>query len=292
MENSLSSELPELIDFAGLKKKKKVRFPKDDFFQNSLKEDFIERSLKDDFFQNSKDDLIQNSPKEDAVKTSKTIEASPSVEAEDLENDLSFDLMKKKKKKKVNIEEIAVTETDSSAKSASSTLCSSLDGEDADYTYEGLLERVFDMMREKDPNRDLENRKKLVMKPPQIIRIGTKKSSFVNFLEICKMLHRTPQHLQQFLLVELGTTGSVDGNYQLIIKGRFEQRQIENVLRRYIKEYVTCHTCKSPDTILQKDTRLFFLQCENCGSRISVTSVKSGFQALTGKRAAMRAKTS
>lgn len=41
---------------------------------------------------------------------------------------------------------------------------------------------------------------------------------------------------------------------------------------------MTCHTCRSPDTILQKDTRLFFLQCEACGSRCSVASIKSGFQ--------------
>ncbi|KAF8790817.1 Eukaryotic translation initiation factor 2 like protein [Argiope bruennichi] len=88
-----------------------------------------------------------------------------------------------------------------------------------------------------------------------------------------------------------GVGGSVDANNQLIIKGRFQQKQIENVLRRYIKEYVTCHTCRSPDTILQKDTRLFFLQCETCGSRCSVASIKSGFQAVTGKRAAIRAKT-
>lgn len=136
---------------------------------------------------------------------------------------------------------------------------------------------------------------------------------------ICR-LHRQPKHLLDFLLAELGTSGSVDGNSQLIIKGRFQQKQIENVLRRYIKEYVTCHTCRSPDTILQKDTRLFFLQCETCGSRCSVASIKSGFQvklllfsmsnfsssffsyqithslfflfqAVTGKRAAIRAKT-
>jgi hypothetical protein len=57
------------------------------------------------------------------------------------------------------------------------------------------------------------------------------------------------------------------------------------------EEYVTCHTCRSRDTILQKDTRLFFLQCETCGSRCSVASIKTGFQAVTGKRAAIRAKT-
>lgn len=54
---------------------------------------------------------------------------------------------------------------------------------------------------------------------------------------------------------------------------------------------MTCHTCHLPNTILQKDTRLFFLQCESCGSRCSVASIKSGFQAVTSKRAAIRAKT-
>lgn len=49
-----------------------------------------------------------------------------------------------------------------------------------------------------------------------------------------------------------------------------------------------CHTCKSPETQLTKDTRLFFLQCTNCGSRCSVTAIKSGFKAVVGKRAAIR----
>lgn len=168
---------------------------------------------------------------------------------------------------------------------------------DRDYTYEELLNRVFEIMRDKNPDMVAGKKQKFVMKPPQVVRIGTKKTSFANFTEICKTLHRQPKHLLDFLLAELGTSGSVDGNSQLIIKGRFQQKQIENVLRRYfkhllvfwgylmigfiaryIKEYVTCHTCRSPDTILQKDTRLFFLQCETCGSRCSVASIKSGFQ--------------
>ena len=35
------------------------------------------------------------------------------------------------------------------------------------------------------------------------------------------------------------SSGSCDGNNQLIIKGRFQQKQIETVLRRYIsKQYI------------------------------------------------------
>lgn len=49
-------------------------------------------------------------------------------------------------------------------------------------------------------------------------------------------MHRQPEHVIQFLFAELGTSGSVDGNGRLVIKGRFQQKQIENVLRRYIGE--------------------------------------------------------
>ncbi|XP_026866568.2 eukaryotic translation initiation factor 2 subunit 2 isoform X2 [Electrophorus electricus] len=163
-------------------------------------------------------------------------------------------------------------------------------GSERDYTYDELLSRVFNIMREKNPDMVAGEKRKFVMKPPQVVRVGTKKTSFVNFTDICKLLHRQPKHLLAFLLAELGTSGSIDGNNQLVIKGRFQQKQIENVLRRYIKEYVTCHTCRSPETILQKDTRLYFLQCETCHSRCSVASIKMGFQAVTGKRAQLRAK--
>lgn len=209
------------------------------------------------------------------------------------DDDMKFDLsVKKKKKQKKKLSELmeaeeAAREEEKENVEASTTWA----GSDRDYTYDELLQRVFEIILDKNPDMAAGRKPKFVMRPPQVLRVGTKKTSFANFTEICKTLHRQPKHLLDFLLAELGTSGSVDGNSQLIIKGRFQPKQIENVLRRYIKEYVTCHTCRSPETILQKDTRLFFLQCESCGSRCSVASIKSGFQAVTSKRAAIRAKT-
>lgn len=207
--------------------------------------------------------------------------------------DMDFSKTKKKKKKKKDFDELVAEEEKEKTeeKENAEDVNSTWSGSDRDYTYEELLTRVFDILRDKNPDMVAGKKQKFVMRPPQVVRIGTKKTSFANFTDFCKTLHRQPKHLLDFLLAELGTSGSVDGNSQLIIKGRFQQKQIENVLRRYIKEYVTCHTCRSPDTILRKDTRLFFLQCETCGSRCSVASIKSGFQAVTGKRAAIRAKT-
>lgn len=218
------------------------------------------------------------------------------MEEDDL--DLMLPAKKKKQKKVEFVEESDTVEKDDVVEDEKSTdgiTFSSQSGpawagSERDYTYDELLSRVFNIMREKNPDMVAGEKRKFVMKPPQVVRVGTKKTSFVNFTDICKLLHRQPKHLLAFLLAELGTCGSIDGNNQLVIKGRFQQKQIENVLRRYIKEYVTCHTCRSPDTILQKDTRLYFLQCETCHSRCSVASIKTGFQAVTGKRAQLRAK--
>jgi len=215
------------------------------------------------------------------------------LEEGDGEDDLDFNNMKKKKKKKkVSLDDLEGDENEipEDADEDAEGAGEAWKGTDRDYTYDELLQRAFNIMREKNPDMVAGEKKKFVMKPPQVLRVGTKKTSFANFLEISKTLRRTPKHLQAFLLAELGTSGSVDANNHLIIKGRFQQKQIENILRRYIKEYVTCHTCRAPETILERDTRLHFLRCEKCGSRCSVQSIKSGFQAVTSKRAAIRAK--
>jgi len=62
-------------------------------------------------------------------------------------------------------------------------------------------------------------RRKYTMIPPQVLREGTKKTVFVNLSDLCKRMRRQPEHVIQFLFTELGTSGSVDGNGRLVIKG-------------------------------------------------------------------------
>uniref|UniRef100_A0A914EB54 Eukaryotic translation initiation factor 2 subunit 2 n=2 Tax=Acrobeloides nanus TaxID=290746 RepID=A0A914EB54_9BILA len=207
------------------------------------------------------------------------------VEAEDDEEKLV--LGKKKRKDEIALPEDESTKPEKVEDIGHGNLVDSAN-EWNDYTYDELLDLVFGIMREKNPELASGDKKKFVMKPPQVARAGSKKTAFTNFSEICRLLKRQPKHVLQFLLAELGTTGSIDGNQCLIVKGRFQQKHFESVLRKYIKEYVTCHTCRSSDTELTKDTRLFFLQCQTCGSRCSVTAIKSGFTAMVGKRAALR----
>lgn len=175
-------------------------------------------------------------------------------------------------------------------------------GSDRDYTYPELLHRFYGLLHAQNPSLLSSTSKRYTIAPPQIMREGNKKSIFMNVTDICKRMSRNPEHVIQFMFAEMGTTGSVDGSGRLVIKGRFQQKQIENVLRRYIGmssllllyvmselnnllvEYVTCKTCKSPDTRLEKENRIFFVECNSCGSRRSVNAIKSGFQAQVGRR--------
>lgn len=205
--------------------------------------------------------------------------------------------LKKKKKKKTRTDDEAAPEGDDEneedggegagdeEKEEEPTKKYPWEGTDRDYKYEELLDRVFGILRENNPELAGEKRR-TIMKPPQVLREGTKKTVFANFTDLCKTMHRQPEHVMAFLLAELGTSGSLDGQQRLVVKGRFLPKVFEGVLRRYVNEYVMCNGCKSPDTILSKENRLFFLRCEQCGSSRSVAPIKAGFVARVGKRKA------
>lgn len=211
-------------------------------------------------------------------------------------------MMKKKKKKRTPLvsekmegssdlaqSEAATAEGEQTPAAGAEETAKIVEGEegwklsDRDYTYSELLTRVFGILRQNNP--DLAgDRRKFTMIPPDIGREGSKKTAFANIAEISRRMRRPVEHVTQFLLTELGTTGNMDGAQRLIIKGRFQQLQMENLLRRYIQEYVTCKTCRSPETQLMKENRLFFMKCESCESSRSVTTIKAGFKAQTGRR--------
>lgn len=153
----------------------------------------------------------------------------------------------------------------------------------SDYNYDELLERVFDHLQSDNPDLLTAKRNKQVFTIPEVFR-SPKKTIWVNFQNTCKNMHRSPEHFITFVLSELGTTGQLDGNKRLVVNGRFNPRQLENVEKNYIEEYIICKTCKAFDTILKKENRLFFIVCNMCSSQRTVAAVKTGYVAQVGRR--------
>ena len=206
----------------------------------------------------------------------------------DVDLDAEFGSKKKKKsskKKKAieaedGIDDAADAGADEGRDGTHTGSGTSWDGTTRDYHYDELLGRVFGILREKNPA--LGEKAKTIIKPPQVLREGTKKTVFANLMEICNAMHRPSEHVTQYLLAELGTSGTLDGQQRLVLKGRFLPKVFEGVLRHYFIDYVICNMCKSSDTQLVKEqaSRLSYCRCQACGASRSVGAIQRGFAAL------------
>ena len=189
---------------------------------------------------------------------------------DDANDDQEFDFTQKKKKKKNPVHVSAEPDL---------------------YDYEFLLARIY-----KQLNPELINRPEtsgpiprggthsINLPPPIVGTDGPRKTVWINFNATCKKLDRKPEHVVQYALAELSTTGNLDGELHFVIKGRYRQKHIQSVLRQYVAEYVVCKTCRSFNTKLKNENRMVFLECKACGSTTSVAVIKTGFKAVVGKR--------
>ncbi len=179
-----------------------------------------------------------------------------------------FDLSLKKKKKKKKTPDPVPSQDDEKHSSE-------FDDSEYDYTY--LLDRIYSSLREKNPA--LFCRTKKVIPVPNVLASGSKKSMWVNFSQTLQVIHRQPEHLQAYVISELNTQTSIDSNIRLIIRGKFSTKNIQSILQKYIIEYVTCKNCSCIETLLSKDpiTRLYYMDCEICGSSKSVPNIKNGY---------------
>lgn len=226
---------------------------------------------------------------------SEFVDEPPKDEVDD-EVAAMFDLKLKKKKKKKKVEdaeggaeeggEVVATETTAAGSGQNGA---SEQEHPPKYSYADMLSRVFELLHANNP--ELQNKRKFQIKTPQLMRVGTKKTVWTNFAEICSMMRRNPDHVFQFMMAELGTEGSIDGNSRLVIRGKFVPKYIESLLRKYIGEYVTCQMCRSFNTTLKRDptSRLYFVECipaegltsGGCGSSRSVAQIRAGYHAQT-----------
>jgi len=97
---------------------------------------------------------------------------------EDVDIDMDFSKTKKKKKRKKDLDELVAEkqeEEKSEEKENVGENSSTWAGSDRDYTYEELLNRVFEIILDKNPDMAGGRKPKFVMRPPQVLRVGTKK---------------------------------------------------------------------------------------------------------------------
>ena len=129
--------------------------------------------------------------------------------------------------------------------------------------YLQLLKRAYQQL---PPNVLVRSR----WEPPELeIMIQGNRTVIVNFKEICTKLRRSPEHLSKYFSKALAAPVMILGD-RLIIQGRKHKDDIKKKYEFYIKYYVICPICGSPDTVLEREGRTWILRCEACGARTPV----------------------
>jgi|TARA_B110000438_G_scaffold26964_1_gene25727 translation initiation factor 2 subunit 2 len=128
-----------------------------------------------------------------------------------------------------------------------------------DFEYESLLERA----RERIP-KNISERSRWTMPEPEILIEGNQ-TIIRNFAAIVDAMDRDSNHVYQFLINELGTSGSRE-QVRVLFKGRVPPKRIKEKIVSYVKSYILCGQCKAPDTRFIKDDRTTLLKCQACGA--------------------------
>lgn len=98
------------------------------------------------------------------------------------------------------------------------------------------------------------------------------KTIISNFLQICSYLRRAPEHAKKFLEKELAAPGKIDGERLVLVK-KIPARKIDEKVEEYVKDFVLCKQCGKPDTELIKQGEFWFIHCQACGAKHSISKI-------------------
>ena len=129
----------------------------------------------------------------------------------------------------------------------------------ADFDYESLLDRARDKIPE-----NISGKSRWRLPEPQILIEGSN-TILRNFNEVVSMMDRDENHVYQYILNDLGTSGSRDGP-RARFKGRIPPKRIKKTIVNYVNSYIMCSRCSSPDTMFIKEDRTTLLKCQACGA--------------------------
>jgi len=134
-------------------------------------------------------------------------------------------------------------------------------------SYESLLKRL----QSKTVNQTKGSASRIELPTPQIMWVGNK-TIFRNFMDFPKVMRRDPEKVLLYLAKEFGSAAYIAGEKGIFV-GKKEPSAFMSLFERYMKDYIMCPVCNSPDTKIERVKRLSFLVCEACGAKSSMKGI-------------------
>jgi translation initiation factor 2 subunit 2 len=131
--------------------------------------------------------------------------------------------------------------------------------------YKDLLKRAKKNMPQTEDKGRLEI-------PSAAVSSTKRQTTIKNFSSIVKAIRREPAHLAKYLLKELATPGTINGD-ELLLQSKINSSIISQRIQDYINEFVICKECGKPDTTLIKKDYFVVVKCEACGAQRTLKNI-------------------
>jgi|TARA_B100001146_G_C16079954_1_gene390180 translation initiation factor 2 subunit 2 len=129
--------------------------------------------------------------------------------------------------------------------------------------YEELLKRI-----EKNISKKSDSNTRFELPIVDVTWEG-KKTILRNFMDFPKAFRRDANIILQYLSKEFSVPAERVGD-KVIFVGRRDPEDFKRLFEIYLKDYIECPTCISPDTKVEKEHRISFLICEACGAKSTI----------------------
>ena len=111
---------------------------------------------------------------------------------------------------------------------------------------------------------------KASIKRPEIQPLN-RKVYIHNFRAVCTSMNRDSIEVSNYIAKELKIQTSISGDGTLIIHGSYRKNKIEDIVKKYIVNFVQCLLCRAHDTIIKKVDKISYIICNKCHGSNSIS---------------------
>jgi translation initiation factor 2 beta subunit (eIF-2beta)/eIF-5 len=168
---------------------------------------------------------------------------------------------------KVKIEQIIVNNDPSPSSSSPIDLL---------YDYDRLLARCIER-REHDRTEMILRCQTPISIPHADLLVGQYRTIILNwksYIRLFRALTRDPHLFQQYINEYYTCQSSINQREQLTLNIRTTKITFDNILRKFLDDYVTCLICQTAQTHLIKSDGIWRIECQLCGSQRTVKRLK------------------
>ena len=135
-----------------------------------------------------------------------------------------------------------------------------------------MLTQLYDKLEDNED--DILSSKKI---PLPKLKMFPRKVHWINYYDIIRVMNRDFNHFQGYIQNELAISTSLKNVMNvkegLILHTKCRDKQLKSLIGKYFTKYISCKSCSSDDTTMEKMkgvAKLYQIKCNKCLATFNV----------------------